>query len=148
MSKRQHEKSYKERMQGKKKDFLKRAYINREFKLEKTYKSNKKKLKYIISKREYDKNLDLYIIYFDCYDANTNEYLSTYYQPYQVHANMPEVGTVFYENSFDVNIVERNTKATRKYKKILDKANSTRKNKENRKSHEKRHRFRDYDYEI
>ena len=50
---------------------------------------------------------------------------------------MPEVGTVFYENSFDVNIVERNTKATRKYKKILDKANSTRKNKENRKSHEK-----------
>ena len=52
-------------MQGKKKDFLKRAYINREFKLEKTYKSNKKKLKHIISKREYDENLDLYIIYFD-----------------------------------------------------------------------------------
>ena len=147
MSKRQHKKSYKERMQGKKKDFLKRAYINREFKLEKTYKSNKKKLKYIISKREYDKNLDLYIIYFDCYDANTNKYLSTYCQPYQVHANMPEVGTVFYENSFDVNAVERNTKATRKYKKILDKANSTRKNKENRKSHEKRHKFREYDYE-
>lgn len=34
MSKRQHKKSYKERMQGKKKDFLKRAYNNREFKLD------------------------------------------------------------------------------------------------------------------
>lgn len=83
MSKRQHKKSYKERMLGKKKDFLKRAYNNREFKL-------------------------------DC----------------------------------DAKIVERNTKSTEKYKKILDKANSTRKDKENRKSHEKRHKFRDYDYEI
>lgn len=82
MSKRQHKKSYKKRMLGKKKDFLKRAYNNREFKLD--------------------------------YDAKN---------------------------------VERNTKSIEKYKKILDKANSTRKNKENRKSHEKRHRFRDYDYE-
>jgi hypothetical protein len=72
MSKRQHKKSYKERMLGKKKDFLKRAYNNREFKLD--------------------------------YDA---------------------------EN------VEINSKSIEKYKKILDKANSTRKNKENRKSHEK-----------
>ena len=83
MSKRQHKKSYKERIHGKQKDFLKRAYNNREFKLD-----------------------------------------------------------------YDAEVTERNTKATRKYKKLLDKANSTRKNKENRKSHEKRHRFRDYDYEI
>ena len=72
MSKRQHKKSYKERMHGKQKDFLKRAYNNREFKLD--------------------------------YDA---------------------------EN------VEINSKSIEKYKKILDKANSTRKDKENRKSHEK-----------
>ena len=34
MSKRQHKKSYKERIHGKQKDFLKRAYNNREFKLD------------------------------------------------------------------------------------------------------------------
>lgn len=83
MSKRQHKKSYKERMLGKKKDFLKRAYNNREFKLD--------------------------------YDA---------------------------EN------VEINSKSTEKYKKILDKAHSTRKDKENRKSHEKRRKCREYDYEV
>lgn len=64
MSKRQHKKSYKERIHGKQKDFLKRAYNNREFKLD--------------------------------YDA---------------------------EN------VEINSKSIEKYKKILDKANSTRKDK-------------------
>lgn len=82
MSKRQHKKSYKERILGKKKDFLKRAYNNREFKLD-----------------------------------------------------------------YDTENVEINSKSIEKYKKILDKANSTRKNKENRKSHEKRHKIREYDYE-
>ena len=107
-NKRQHKKSYRERMKGKQKDFLKRAYTGNEFKLEKTYRANKKKLKYIISKREFDRKLDSFIYYIDCYDANTDEYLTTYYQLYKVRANMPEVGTVFYENTCDRECVERN----------------------------------------
>lgn len=121
-NKRQHKKSYRERMKGKQKDFLKRAYTGNEFKLEKTYRANKKKLKYIISKREFDRKLDSFIYYIDCYDANTDEYLTTYYQLYEVHANTPEVGAVFYENICDREYVERNEKATRKYKKLLDEA--------------------------
>ena len=144
-NKRQHKKSYRERMKGKQKDFLKRAYTGNEFKLEKTYRANKKKLKYIISKREFDRKLDSFIYYIDCYDANTDEYLTTYYQLYKVHANMPEVGTVFYENICDREYVERNEKATRKYKKLLDEAQ---RNSNHNKGEEKRKYKRVHNYVI
>ena len=132
-------------MKGKQKDFLKRAYTGNEFKLEKTYRANKKKLKYIISKREFDRKLDSFIYYIDCYDANTDEYLTTYYQLYKVHANMPEVGTVFYENICDREYVERNEKATRKYKKLLDEAQ---RNSNHNKGEEKRKYKRVHNYVI
>jgi len=83
--KRQLKKSYKERIKGKQRDFLKNAYRHENFKLEK------------------------------------------------------ETNNVF---------IERNPKATEKYKKILDKAHSTQKNKENRKPHERRHKYRECDLEF
>lgn len=144
-NKRQHKKSYRERMKGKQKDFLKRAYVGNEFKLEKTYRANKKKLKYIISKREFDRKLDSFIYCIDCYDASTDEYLTTYYQLYKVHANMPEVGTVFYENTCDREYVERNEKATRKYKKLLDEAHRS---SNHNKGEEKRKYKRVHNYVI
>ena len=48
-NKRQHKKSYRERMKGKQKDFLKRAYVGNEFKLEKTIELTKRNLNTLLA---------------------------------------------------------------------------------------------------
>lgn len=142
MSKRQHKKSYSKRMQDKEKDFLKRAYTGKEFKFSKS--AWKTKITGTVVDCKFDTEYSSYLYYIEymqddevctCYIFRDTDDL--------------EIGSTFNVlQVYDTEEVARKVKAAEKYQKILDKAHSTHRNKENRKSRERRYNYKTYDLEY
>lgn len=108
-------------MKGKKKDFVKKAYNGKEFKLEITCKEDKELFKGIVRCVDKSKLFD-YMATIDYFDECGNFYGTTYVF-FDTEDQLPEVGSVYYTITFyKEKKVERNAKATRKYKKLRDKA--------------------------
>lgn len=108
-------------MKGKKKDFIKKAYNGKEFKLETTCKEDKKLFVGIVRCVGKSKLFD-YMATIDYFDE-CGDFYGTTYAFFDTEDQLPEVGSVYDKFiTYKEKKVERNAKATRKYKKLRDKA--------------------------
>lgn len=140
MSKRQHKKSYSQRVQDKEKDFLKRAYTGREFKLSKDQSAWKTMITGTVVGCKFDTEYSSYIYTIEY--IQDGETCTCYI--FRDTDNL-EIGSTFNVlQVYDTEEVARKVKAAEKYQKILDKAHSTHRSKETRKSYKRRHDYLEY----